>query len=196
MIGHLKGHLIDKSPTRILLDVHGVGYDINIPFTTFEKLGAVGDEAALLTHLYVREDALTLFGFATAAEKKLFLLLLSVSGIGPKIAQAILSGSSVEAFSRHVRNGEIASLTAIPGVGKKTAERIVLELKDKMAALEEEMKFPSGAVGILSIHEQALQALISLGYARPAAQKAVDGAVQQNPQASLEEIIKHALRNV
>lgn len=196
MIGHLKGHLIDKSPTRILLDVHGVGYDILIPFTTFEKLGAVGDEAALLTHLHVREDALTLFGFATAAEKKLFLLLLSVSGIGPKIAQAILSGSSVEAFSRHVRNGEIAALTAIPGVGKKTAERIILELKDKMAALEEEMKFPSGAVGVSGMHEQALQALLSLGYARAAAQKAVDAAVQQNPQASLEEIIKHGLRNI
>jgi Holliday junction DNA helicase RuvA len=196
MIGHLKGHLIDKSPTRILLDVHGVGYDILIPFSTFETLGAIGEETTLLTHLHVREDALTLFGFSTAAEKKLFQLLLAVSGIGPKIAQAILSGSSVEAFRRHVQQNEIAALTAIPGVGKKTAERIILELKDKMGALEEEALQAGGVRVVPSVHEQAVQALVSLGYARAAAQKAVDGAVQENPQASLEEIIKHALRNI
>jgi len=196
MIGHLKGQLIDKSPTRILLDVHGVGYDIQIPFSTFEKLGAVGEETALLTHLHVREEALTLFGFATVAEKQLFQMLLAVSGIGPKIAQGILSGSTVEAFRQHVQAGEIAALTSIPGVGKKTAERIILELKDKVGALQQETQQPGGVRTGIALQEEALQALVSLGYARTAAQRAVESAVQTNPQASLEEIIKHALRHI
>jgi Holliday junction DNA helicase RuvA len=195
MIGYLKGQLIDKSPTRILLDVHGVGYDIHIPFSTFEKLGAAGEEAALLTHLHVREDAMTLFGFATRAEKQLFQMLLGVSGIGPKIAQGILSGSSVETFRQHVERGEAAALTVIPGVGKKTAERIVLELKEKVSALVDESQQIGVARGV-GVPEQALQALLALGYARSAAQKAVEAATQKDPEASLESIIKQALRFV
>lgn len=196
MIGHLKGYLIDKTPTRILLDVHGVGYDIQIPLSTFEKLGIIGEETALLTYLHVREEALTLFGFATVAEKQLFQLLLAVSGIGPKIAQGILSGSSVAAFRQSVQRGEISALTAIPGIGRRTAERIIVELRDRIGSL------PDGTWQIgaerkgVSTQEQALQALLSLGYARAAAQKAVERAVQENPQAALEEIIKLALRHV
>ncbi len=195
MIGYLKGQLIDKSPTRILLDVHGVGYDIHIPFSTFEKLGAAGEEVALLTHLHVREDAMTLFGFATTAEKQLFQMLLSVSGIGPKIAQGILSGSSVYTFRQHVERGEVAALTVIPGVGKKTAERIVLELKDKVSALVDESQQIGVARGV-GVPQQALQALLALGYARPAAQRAVEAATRKDPDASLESIIKQSLRFV
>lgn len=196
MIGHLKGHLIDKSPTRILLDVHGVGYDIQIPLSTFEKLGTIGEETALLTYLHVREEALTLFGFATAAEKQLFQLLLAVSGIGPKIAQGILSGSSVETFRQNVLRGEIAALTAIPGVGKKTAERIIVELKDKIGVLQEETRLAGVDRTGMSFQEQAMQALVSLGYARAAAQKAIERVVQENPHAPLEDIIKQALRYI
>jgi len=196
MIGHLKGRLIDKSPTRVLLDVHGVGYDIQIPLSTFEKLGAVGEEAALLTHLHVREEALTLFGFATTAEKQLFQLLIGVSGIGPKTAQGVLSGCSVDTFRQQVQRGEATALTAIPGVGKKTAERIILELKDKVGGLPEAQVGALGLAGEVNIQEQALQALISLGYARAAAQKAVERAARENPGLVVEDLIKRALRYI
>lgn len=196
MIGHLKGSLIDKTPTRILLDVHGVGYDVQIPLSTFEKLGTIGEEAALLTYLHVREEALTLFGFATAAEKQLFQLLLAVSGVGPRIAQSILSGTSVEAFRQKVQRGEVSALTTIPGIGRKTAERIIVELRDKIGSLPDEVWRLGADRARVSAQEQALQALISLGYARAASQKAVERAVQENPQAAVEDVIKSALRHV
>src|SRR5574342_491050 len=130
MIARISGSLLEKSPTRVLVEVSGIGYEILIPLSTFDKLGALGENASLYTHLHVREDALQLFGFATAAEKQLFQYLLSVTGIGPKVAQSILSGCSVETFCRYIAQNEIAALTSIPGIGKKTAERLVLELRD------------------------------------------------------------------
>lgn len=196
MIGQLSGRLLDKSPTRVLLDVSGVGYEVSIPLSTFERLGAAGDNATLLTHLHVREDILQLYGFASHHEKQLFQLLLNVNGVGPKLAQGILSGCSVEMFCNYVKQGATAALTKIPGIGKKTAERLVLELRDRIAHWDI-AKDESGAVsGPAALSEEALLALISLGYPRAEAEKAIRQALAENADLALEELIKRALRNM
>ncbi|NUO82205.1 Holliday junction branch migration protein RuvA [candidate division KSB1 bacterium] len=196
MIGQLQGRLLDKSPTRVVLDVSGVGYEVMIPLSTFEQLGSVGENATLLTHLHVREDALQLFGFATQNEKHLFQLLLTVNGVGPKLAQGILSGCSVEVFCNYVKQNAAAALTAIPGIGKKTAERLVMELRDRITHLDLSQEQKGVPTGPAALSEEALLALISLGYARADAEKAIRQALAEHGELAVEELLKHALRNM
>jgi Holliday junction DNA helicase RuvA len=194
MIAQLHGRLLEKSPTRVLLEVNGVGYEVAIPLSTYEKLGAAGESAVLLTHLHVREDALQLFGFATKSERQLFQHLLSVTGVGPKLAQSILSGCSVEMFCQYIQQNALTSLTAIPGIGKKTAERLVIELRDRVAQFVIEKTEVKTKASELA--EEALLALVSLGYPRVAAEKAVRQALSEHGELPLEELIKQALRYI
>jgi len=196
MIASLSGTLKYKSPTEVLVEVNGVGYSLSIPLSTYEKLGPVSSQVMLLTYLHVREDALQLFGFITETERHLFKLLISVSGIGPRIAQGVLSGMSASELRQHIVRGNSAALTAIPNVGKKTAERLILELRDKVGKEE-----PAGALPPdqrESAHSESLLALTSLGYHRQAAEKALRMAMQEldGTSVSVEELIKRALRHV
>src|SRR3972149_1078771 len=195
MIASLTGILKAKLPTEVLVDVNGVGYSISIPFSTFEKLGEPYATVTLLTHLQVREDALQLYGFLTEDERYFFRLLISVSGIGPKIAQGILSGISVKELRDHIVGGNAGALTAIPGIGKKTAERLILELREKVSRTD-------GSSGIAprpsdDQRTQALMALTSLGYSKSISEKALQRVFSESPPTnlSLEEIIKRALRH-
>jgi Holliday junction DNA helicase RuvA len=199
MIARISGRLSEKSPTRIVVEVSGLGYELHIPLSTFDKLGAVGENVNVLTYLHVREDALQLFGFATAMEKQLFQDLLSVTGIGPKVAQSILSSCSVETFCRSILQNDPASLTTIPGIGKKTAERLVLELRDRLARWPSRPEMPDETsttpkAETSSLQEESILALVSLGYARTSAQKAVEKVIQESGDLALEELIKRALR--
>lgn len=195
MIAKLSGRLLEKSPTRILVEVNGVGYEVQIPLSTFDQLGATGDNTSVLTYLHVREDVLQLFGFATAAEKQLFQHLISVSGIGPKLAQSILSSSPVEMFCQHITKNDIAALTEIPGIGKKTAERLILELRDRLARWMPETT-TSTTPTPSAIEEETLAALVSLGYTRSSAQKAVEQVKKESGELPVEELIKRALRHI
>lgn len=195
MIASLTGILRIKLPTEVLIDVNGVGYSIGIPFSTFEKLGEPNTTVTLLTHLQVREDALQLYGFLTEDERFIFRLLISVSGIGPKIAQGILSGISVKDLRDHIVRGNAAALTAIPGIGKKTADRLILELREKVSRTD-------GSTGIAprasdDRRTQALMALTSLGYSKIVAEKALHRVFSDSSGSdlTLEEIIKRALRH-
>ncbi len=196
MIAKISGSLLEKLPTRVLIEVGGVGYEIHIPLSTFDKLGAIGEKTSLFTHLHVREDALQLFGFATATEKQLFQYLLSVSGIGPKVAQSILSGCSVETFCRYIAQNEIAALTTIPGIGKKTAERLVLELRDRLARWLPDETAVTAKSKTTAIQEETIMALVSLGYNRTAAEKAVEQVTREAGELPVEELIKRALRYI
>lgn len=196
MIGQLHGRLLEKSPTRVLLDVNGVGYEIMIPLSTYEQLGSAGEITTLLTHLHVREDALQLYGFGTTNEKQLFQMLLAVNGVGPKLAQGILSGCSVERFCTHVKQNAVSALTRIPGVGKKTAERLVMELRDRIARFDSKGDESGAPAGPAALSEEALLALISLGYPRPEAEKAIRQALAEHGELALEELIKQALRSM
>jgi Holliday junction DNA helicase RuvA len=194
MIASLRGKLVRKAPTEIVIDIGGVGYAVHIPLSTYEQLGEVDTPQNLLTHLHVREDALQLYGFATEAERHMFRLLISVSGIGPRMAQGILSGASVSDLQTNIMHGNLAALTSIPGIGKKLAERLVVELREKVAR--------KGEAGILSsgprsgVESEAILALISLGYSRGMAEKAVQQALKaiRGTSCSIEELIKTALR--
>ena len=196
MIASLSGILKFKSPTEVLIDVNGVGYSVSIPLSTYEKLGPLNSHTTLVTYLHVREDALQLFGFASEAERHLFKLLISISGIGPKIAQGILSGISTSGLRQHILRGNSTALTAIPNVGKKTAERLILELRDKIGKEEPASALPANLRE--SAHSESLLALTSLGYNRQAAEKALHSAMQELDGASVnvEELIKRALRHV
>jgi Holliday junction DNA helicase RuvA len=196
MIAKISGFLLEKSPTRVLIEVNGIGYEIHIPLSTFDKLGALGEKTSFFTHLHVREDALQLFGFATATEKQLFQHLLSVTGIGPKVAQSILSGCSVETFCRYIAQNEIAALTTIPGIGKKTAERLVLELRDRLARWLPDGTAVTAKSKTSAIQEETIMALVSLGYNRLAAEKAVEQVTREAGELPIEELIKRALRYI
>ncbi|RMF67786.1 MAG: Holliday junction branch migration protein RuvA, partial [Calditrichaeota bacterium] len=173
MIARLMGVVLEKTPTRAVLDVNGVGYELSIPVSTFEKLNEIGQTATLLTHLHVREDAMQLFGFATDQEKGLFSNLVSVSGVGPKLALAILSGRNVDELKRLIVTGDVDALTRISGVGKKTAQRLVMELREK---LEKETGYaavplPAGGEGASQKLAEAVLALVSLGYNKGTAER-------------------------
>jgi Holliday junction DNA helicase RuvA len=196
MIAQLHGRLLEKFPTRILLEVGGIGYEVHVPLSTFEKLGEVGEIATIFTHLHVREDVLQLFGFVTTAEKKLFQHLLSVTGVGPKVAQGILSGCSVETFCRYIVQNEISALTAIPGVGKKTAERLVVELRDRLSRWVPDESVAAPKAKAAALQEEGILALVSLGYARQSAQRAVEKVTHESGELPLEELIKRALRYI
>jgi Holliday junction DNA helicase RuvA len=198
VIAHLRGRILEKQPTRVVVDVAGVGYDVAVPLSTFYGLGDPGAEVALRVHTHVREDALALYGFATALELELFNRLISISGIGPKLALAVLSGIEPPDLVTAIERGDVARLTAIPGVGKKTSERIVLELKDRLPR-----KPPSaaaagaGSTDELMVRDDLLSALMNLGYHRPLAEKAVDAALKTiGREAGFELTLKQALREV
>lgn len=198
MIAFLRGTLIHKTPTEVSIDVQGVGYALSIPLSTYERLGDVNTQVALFTYLHVREDALHLFGFHTEEERSLFKLLISVSGIGPKVAQSILSGSSVTELKDDIAQGNLSSLTRIPGVGRKIAERLIVELRDKVGRVDAGAVFPVSATdGQSRIRHEAWLALISLGYSRPLAEKALRAAVAEKngKEATVEELIKASLRH-
>jgi Holliday junction DNA helicase RuvA len=198
MISSLTGTLKSKSPTEILIDVHDIGYTVNIPLSTYEKLGSIGSSVSLFTYFHVREDIMQLFGFFTDEERRLFKLLISVSGIGPKIAQSILSGVNVQELKSHIVNRNAEALTSIPGVGKKTAERLIVELRDKIEkGVMAAEPMPSGDVTSVAIRIEALQALVSLGYNQQMAEKAIRMVLKgvETSTISVEELIKRALRH-
>ncbi len=169
MIGRLHGKLIEKSPPQVLIDVNGVGYEVDVPMSTFCNLPPEGSEITLLTHFIVREDAMLLYGFASAAERQCFRALIKISGIGPRIALAVLSGMSADTLASAVENGDAAMLTRVPGIGKKTAERLVLELKGKLTGA---LSLP-GLAAQGDNHADITSALVSLGYSEREAQTAV-----------------------
>ena len=182
MIAHLRGRLLAKSPNQATVECAGVGYDVTISVATFSALPGEGAEAALHIHTHVREDQIALFGFSETQEKRLFEKLLTISGIGPKLAITVLSGIASDRLVAAIRSGDHATLTRIPGIGKKTAERVVLELKDKLDDLA--AAIPTSAAG--GTHhgpagDDALSALVNLGYPRPIAQKAIETAIARNP---------------
>jgi Holliday junction DNA helicase RuvA len=200
MIAHLRGSILEKHPNRIVIDVNGVGYDVFVPLSTFYGLGEPGTAIALRIHTHVREDAFLLYGFATLLEQELFERLIGVSGIGPKLALAVLSGIEPQEFINAIERGDLARLTAIPGVGKKTAERIVLELKDRLP------RAPSAAVAAGTaapeaplLRDDVVSALVNLGYHRPLAEKAAEAAIKtigSSSDAGFERLLRQALREV
>jgi Holliday junction DNA helicase RuvA len=198
MIAHLRGRLLEKHPNRVIVDVQGVGYEALVPLSTFYGMPEVGGEISLRIHTHVREDALLLYGFATLLELQLFERLIGVSQIGPKLALAVLSGIEPKDLITAVKVNDVARLTAIPGVGKKTAERIGLELKDKMAAfLPADGGAPAQAASAgESMRTDVLSALINLGYHRPLAERAVDSAIKNSSAGSFEDILRQALREL
>jgi len=195
VIGYLRGRLAAKHPPQLLLDVGGVGYEVEAPMSTFYGLPAVGAEVSLHTHLVVREDAHVLFGFGTERERSLFRELIKVSGVGPRIALGILSGASVDEFHRCVEAEDVASLVRIPGVGRKTAERLVIEMRDRLKILAGPAFVPGGPAapgGGASPQSEAFSALVALGY-KPAEVTRLLGKVDP-AVTSTEELIRHALR--
>jgi Holliday junction DNA helicase RuvA len=197
MIAHLRGRLLQKHPNRVTIDVQGVGYEAHVPLSTFYGLPEAGGEVSLRIHTHVREDALMLYGFATMLELQLFERLISVSGIGPKLALAVLSGIEPNDLVTAIKQSDIARLTGIPGVGKKTAERMGLELKDKLSAFvaAETATSPLGGTVGESMRTDVLSALINLGYHRPLAERAVDTALRSGA-ATFELTLKQALREL
>jgi Holliday junction DNA helicase RuvA len=200
VIAHLRGSILEKHPNRIVIDVNGVGYDVFVPLSTFYGLGDPGAAIALRIHTHVREDAFLLYGFATLLEQELFERLIGVSGIGPKVALAVLSGIEPQEFIRAIERGDLARLTAIPGVGKKTSERIVLELKDRLPRAHVMAAATGTAVpDAPGLREDVVSALVNLGYHRPLAEKAAEAAVKtigSASDASFERVLKQALREV
>lgn len=198
MIAQLRGRILEKGPTRIVVDVGGVGYDVSVPLSTFYGLGEAGSEIVLRIHTHVREDAFALYGFATELEQALFQRLIGISGIGPKVALAVLSGIEPSELIRAIERGDLARLTAIPGVGKKTSERIVLELKDRLPTIVPvRLAAAAGGPEHASVRRSdVLSALINLGYHRALAEKAVDSAITATPDGDFERTLKQALREL
>jgi len=197
VIAYLRGRILEKHPNRLVIDVSGVGYDVFVPLSTFYGLGDPGSETALRIHTHVREDALVLYGFSTLLEQELFERLIGVSGIGPKVALAVLSGIEPLDLIRAIERGDLARLTAIPGVGKKTSERIVLELKDRLPRAQVAAVAAGAAVSEPStLRDDLLSALVNLGYHRPLAEKAVESAINALPDGGFERTLKQALREL
>ena len=196
MIAHLKGTILEKHPNQVVLDAGGVGYDVQIPVSTYTALPDAGAAFALRIHTHVREDAIQLFGFATSEEKTVFERLISVSGIGPKLAVTVLSGLATPELIAAIRTGDVQRLGRIPGVGKKTAERMVLELKDKLIAVEAASKGDStaDAASFLSpLERDVLSALLNLGCSRPAAEEAIGKAKKRGVAEGFEPFFRTAL---
>lgn len=193
MIGFLRGKLVAKQPPVLLIDVNGVGYEVEAPMTTFYDLPETGKEITLHTHLVVREDAHTLFGFAKLSDRALFRSLIKISGVGPRMALAILSGMSADSFVRCIQDNDAAALTRVPGVGKKTAERLVVELRDKLGKGEAGgAELPVVSSGPANPVEEAVSALIALGYKPPDASRMVRAIEAKD--LGVEEIIRRALQ--
>jgi len=198
VIAQLRGRILEKQPNRLVVDVNGVGYDVAVPLSTFYGLGEPGSEIALRIHTHVREDALALYGFASRIELDLFERLIAISGIGPKVALAVLSGIEPSELIRAVERADASRLTAIPGVGKKTSERIVLELKDRLPRVP--LAADTGVRSVApAVRDDVLSALMNLGYHRPLAEKAAEAAMKtlgSVSEASFERMLKQALREV
>jgi holliday junction DNA helicase RuvA len=192
MIGAVRGRLASKTPPQLTVDVGGLGYELEAPMSTFYRLPAVGEEVRLLTHLVVREDAHVLYAFATEDERRLFRSLIRVSGVGPKIALALLSGISVAAFAQCVQSEDIAALTRVPGVGRKTAERLIVEMRDRLGTPPPAAGAPAGAAAA-SPEGEAYDALVALGY-RPAEATRLLQAAGGPGSHSTEELIRRALQ--
>lgn len=193
MIGFLRGMVVAKSPPQLLVDVGGVGYELESPMSTFYALPAAGEPVQLLTHLVIREDAHVLYGFATEEERRLFRNLLRISGVGPKIALAILSGVTVQGFAQSVQSQDAVALTRIPGVGRKTAERLIVEMRDRLGTLEATIDLRSGAPsGAGNAGNEAFSALVALGYSASEATRLIK-AVGPG-EYGVEELIRRALQ--
>jgi holliday junction DNA helicase RuvA len=193
MIGLLRGKLLDKRPNQVILDVGGVGYLVAVPLSTFAALGDLHAEVTLLVHTHVREDALALYGFLSAREKHLFELLLGASGVGPTLALKILSGMNVEELVPAIRSGDIARLTKIPGVGRKTAERMVVELKDRLAAVAMETEKSAPSSSPAGVEADVKSALLNLGYDERTADAAVTEAKRKAGTSNFEKLLRVAL---
>ncbi|HMK28632.1 MAG TPA: Holliday junction branch migration protein RuvA [Terriglobales bacterium] len=190
MIAHLRGRLLAKHPNQVILEVSGVGYDVTISIPTFSELPSAGtSDVSLHIHTHVREDALALYGFLHREEKQLFEKLLNVSGIGPKLAITILSGMPAGEMVAAIKGGDVARLTRIPGIGRKTAERMCLELRDKL----EDFGAPPAVRPVSAVEEDALSALINLGYQRPAAERALAAATRNGKPESFDALFREAL---
>jgi Holliday junction DNA helicase RuvA len=189
MIAHLRGKLIAKHPNQAIVETGGVGYDVTISVPTFSELPAAGQEIALHIHTHVREDAIALFGFLRAEEKQLFEKLISVSGIGPKLAITILSGMAASDMVNAIRGNDVARLTRIPGIGKKTAERMVLELRDKLQTFGA----PPPVAAATPAEEDVLSALVNLGYQRATAERAVAAAARGGNGATFDALFRDSL---
>jgi len=205
MIAYLSGTLLSKQANSAIVDVGGVGYDVAIPVSTFYELGDVGEPVQLRVYTHVREDVLQLYGFKTARERELFLQLISVNGVGPGLAIKLLSGMNADEMIASIRTNNLVRLVAIPGVGRKTAERLVVELRDKIAALsspalEEEFAQKAAVEGAPTTTEamrnDAMSALANLGYQRSAVEKAVKNAVDEGGELSVEVILRRSLRSL
>jgi Holliday junction DNA helicase RuvA len=187
VIAHLRGTLMQKEPARVVIDVHGVGYEVCVPVTTFSVLPNLGSEVSIDIHTHVREDVIALYGFSTRRERIIFEKLMTISGIGPKLAVTILSGGSVEELVGAIRRGDLARLTAIPGVGKKTAERIILELKDKFQEYADTVQKPP-------VQSDVVSALENLGYSRGIAEGALNRAANGDEDVAFDVLFKRALQ--
>jgi len=192
VIAQLRGRLLRKQPQEAVVEVGGVGYRVAIPLSTFYRLGETGCEVTLLTHTHVREDALALFGFLTAAEQALFERLILVSGVGPRLALSILSGIEAPELVAALQSGDVVRLTRIPGVGKKTAERLVVELKDKVKGLLEQEELPAAA-SPASAQEDLVSALVHLGYSRSEAERGVERALREGGEGRFEDLLRRSL---
>ncbi|MFN2530311.1 MAG: Holliday junction branch migration protein RuvA [Pyrinomonadaceae bacterium] len=204
MIAHLSGTLLSKQATSVIVDVGGVGYEVTIPLSTFYDLADAGSPVQLRIYTHVREDTLQLFGFRTARERELFLRLISVSGVGPKLGITLLSGMSADEMIASIRTNNLARLTLIPGIGRKTAERLVVELREKVAALssaELEMEFGAPTAPRTDrteddVRSDALSALLNLGYQRSSAEKAIDGAISEGGDITVEAVLRRSLKKL
>jgi Holliday junction DNA helicase RuvA len=195
VIAFLRGSLVEKSASRLVVDVGGVGYDVLVPLSTFYVIGDEGSAVALRVHTHVREDVIALYGFATKLEQDLFERLIAINGVGPKLALAVLSGIEPAELVRAVRTQDVARLTAIPGVGKKTAERIGLELKDRLpASLQAAEPAQATSAPADQLRDDLLSALVNLGYHRPLAEKAVDQVLTATPGVPFEQALREVLR--
>jgi len=188
----------------LVVDVAGVGYEVNIPFSTFYEVGDVGSNVELRIYTHVKEDALQLYGFKTLLERQLFINLLSVSGVGPKIGIALLSGMNADELVASIKNNNLARLTSVPGVGRKTAERLIVDLREKMTALSaSQVAEEPGAISSTptssaqdDVRAQALSGLLNLGYQRSAAEKAIDSALIEDGEATVESVLRRGLRKL
>jgi holliday junction DNA helicase RuvA len=203
LIAQLSGKLIQKQPNTIIIDVGGVGYDVTIPVSTFYELGEPGSDVSLKIHTHVREDTLQLFGFWTVREKDLFLRLTSVSGVGPKLAITMLSGMPAGELITAITNDDLPRLTSIPGVGRKTAERVVVELRDKMAAISLEAREADRAASRetatseeQAVRDDTISALMALGYPKAIAERAVSFALREEGERTIEAVLRRALRRL
>lgn len=204
MIAHLSGTLLTKEPNSVIVDVSGVGYEVNIPLSTFYELENEGSIVKLRIYTHVKEDALQLYGFKTARERELFVNFISVSGIGPKLGIALLSGMSADELVASIKNNNLARLTLIPGVGRKTAERLIVDLREKMTALAASQVAVDGDTGPEAqipsseddVRSQALSGLLNLGYQKSAAEKAIDSVLREDGELTVESVLRRGLRKL